>query len=130
MIEEEYADVLQNIEATIVEFHRGHPDLLDYDVEAVLDALIADYRAEQGGRAVADRQLPGLRQPLLDDVRWICQWRLGRVQEGPVDVPVRVITVEEMVACLNRLRKSVRRWTKEGGRQGYLRFVRQYVFFN
>lgn len=125
---EQYPDVLQNIEFTIVEFHRGHPDLLDYDVEGVMDALISDLKAEQRGQPVPERRLPGLRQMLIEHLREVCEWRLGRAsllaEDGP---PSRIITADEMVACLNRIRKSVRKWTKEGGRQGYLRFIRQYV---
>ena len=30
-------------------------------------------------------------------------------------------------ACLKRIRKSVQRWNKEGGRQGYLTFVGRFV---
>jgi hypothetical protein len=33
------------------------------------------------------------------------------------------ITLDEMIACLKRVRRSVKRWTKEGGRRGYLDFV-------
>lgn len=34
---------------------------------------------------------------------------------------------EEIVACLKRIRKSVGRWNKRGGRQGCLTFIQQYI---
>jgi hypothetical protein len=29
----------------------------------------------------------------------------------------------ELVPCFKRIRKSIRRWTKVGGRQGYLTYI-------
>jgi hypothetical protein len=36
-------------------------------------------------------------------------------------------TVEEMIACLKFIRRSIERWNKRGGQRGYLDFVSQYV---
>ena len=36
-------------------------------------------------------------------------------------------TPEEILACLKRVRTSVKRWHKSGGRRGYLDFVSQYI---
>ena len=62
----------------------------------------------------------------------MCDWRLGR--EGLVtadeseDVPQpEPVTLDVIVACLKRIRKSVQRWNKEGGCQGYLTFVGRFV---
>ena len=63
----------------------------------------------------------------------MCEWRLGREEfrlggwmrsDGPQPEPV---TLDVIVACLKRIRKSVQRWNKEGGRQGYLTFVGRFV---
>jgi hypothetical protein len=124
-VEEEYPDVLQNIEAAIVGVHRRHPEMLDYDVDGALEALIAHYTAEQRGRTVRDPVLHGVREEVFKAVREVCEWRLGR---DPSDPGVGAIGVDVIVACLKRLRTSVQRWTREGGRVGYLRFIRQYVF--
>mgnify|MGYP001600389697 CR=1 FL=1 len=37
--EDEYMDVLQNIEMAIVSVYRKHRDLVDYDVDKVLNLL-------------------------------------------------------------------------------------------
>ncbi|HEX6750754.1 MAG TPA: hypothetical protein VF092_25935 [Longimicrobium sp.] len=124
---EQYEDVLQNIEAAIVSVHRRNPALLDYDVDGALEALVGDYSAELRGRTPPERQLTDLRGDVYHAIRAICEWRLGRDAEGMPSVVDGAKTAEEIVSCLKRIQKSVRRWTKEGGRQGYLRFVSQYV---
>ena len=124
---EQYEDVLQNIEAAILSVHRRNPALLDYDVEGALEALVGAYTTELRGRTPPERQLSDLRGDVYRAVRPICEWRLGREAEGMPAVADGAKTVEEIVACLKRIQKSVRRWTREGGRQGYLRFVGQYL---
>jgi hypothetical protein len=126
--ETKYEDVLQNIEATIVEVHREHPDLLDYDVDAALEALMSRYGAEAQGRAPREHTLHGLRGEVYDAVLTICEWRIGReALHGHQATDDERKTAEEIAACLRRIRKSVKRWTKEYGRQGYLRFVAGFI---
>lgn len=130
--EEEYQDVLQNIEFAIVNTYHQQPDLVDYDVETVLSALIRTYQAEQSGREVSLRPLNELRQELHDAVKLMCDWRLGRAEltreDQPADLPEpRTVTLDEIIACLKRIRKSVQKWTRQGGRQGYLTFVEQFI---
>lgn len=47
--EDEYLDVLQNIEAAIVDAYRNDGELTDYDVDKVLNAVYLEYRAEAQG---------------------------------------------------------------------------------
>jgi len=130
--EEEYQDVLQNIEFAIVNTYHQLPDMVDYDVETVLSALIRTYQAEQSGRPVTIRPLNELRQELHDRVKLMCDWRLGRAEltreDQSKNLPTpRTVTLDEIIACLKRIRKSVQRWTKQGGRQGYLTFIDQFI---
>lgn len=59
----------------------------------------------------------------------MCEWRLGwhtleAEQDGrAVGVTPEPLTLDEIMACLKRLRKSVDLWNKQGGRQGYLSFI-------
>lgn len=126
--EDEYLDVLQNIEFGIVTVHERVPELLDYDVDAALSALIARYKAEQGGRVPPPIELPGRRQQVYDEVAKVCEWRLGRGQlaDGPAEEPTPK-TVDEILACLRRIKRSVARLNRQRGRQGYLSFIRAYV---
>lgn len=37
------------------------------------------------------------------------------------------VALDEIIACLKRVRKSINLWTREGGRRRYLTFVSQFV---
>jgi len=37
------------------------------------------------------------------------------------------MSLDEIIQCLKRILKSVEKWNKHEGIQGYLRFVSQYV---
>ena len=131
-IEEEYEDVLQNIEFAIVSEYRQHSELLDYEVEKALNALIVAYQAEQQHRASGRVAFTPLVQQVYERVRSVCEWRLGRdklfVVESGAEMPQpSPLSLDEVVACLKRIRKSVQKWTEREGRQGYLRFVNQYI---
>jgi hypothetical protein len=129
--EEQYADVLQNIEFAIVETDRRLPGTLDYHVDAALEAAISVYTAEQLGRTPREVVLEGHRREMYDAVRKMCEWRLGRGrlddEEGEASGPPTPSGVDEIAACLKRVRKSVQRWNKQGGRRGYLQFVSRYL---
>jgi len=129
-IEEERQDVLQNIEFAVARLYRLNPAMSDYAVLRTYESLVHLYSAEANGRSAKAVTAEGVEADLLQDVKRMCEWRLGRVPlsktEGeaqacePLDVPT-------LVLCLKRLVKSVNRWTKHGGRQGYLNFMTTFV---
>ena len=131
--EERYQDVLQNIEFGVTQVYRNHPEMTDCEALAAIEALLRTYRAEAKGRQVAPPSLDPLAGEVYDFVESMCEWRLGR--EMPfskkrgelMDLPVGSITLDEIMACLKRVRKSINRWNRRGGRQGYLTFVSQFV---
>lgn len=130
--EPEYQDVLQNIEFAIVSVYREHPGLLDYGVDSALNALIVVYQAEQKHRVSRPTVLSPLAQDVFTRVHAMCEWRLGREaftsDEPGAEIPhPSPVSLEEIVACLKRVRKSVRTWTQEEGQQGYLRFVSRFI---
>jgi hypothetical protein len=131
-VEDEYTDVLQNIEFGVVKAYERCPGLSDYDVMHVLEALVDAYRGEKVGRPPRPKNLSEREQQLLRSMRGMCEWRLGR---GPMSdqifertgEPIRPKTIDEIVLCLKRILKSVERWNSVGGRQGYLNFIVRYV---
>jgi hypothetical protein len=130
--EERYEDILQNIEFGIVQVYHSHPEMTDWEVLTAVEALIRAYNAEAKGRQATPASLVPLAQEVYESVKMMCEWRLGREtpfrDEGePVDIPVEPISLDEIVACLKRVRKSINRWTRTGGRQGYLTFVSQFI---
>ena len=125
--EDKYLDVLQNIEMTIVSVYREHDDLLDYDVDKVLNLLWKEYRNEQINKTTPMPILNANAQLVYNQVRAMCEWRLGRTEmtgtKGAVRLKLKPISVDEIMECLKRIRKSVDLWNKQGGRQGYLYFI-------
>lgn len=131
--EERYEDVLQNIEFGVVQVYGEHPEMTDWEALRAIEALIRAYQAETRGRQTTSPNLDPLAQEVYDSVEAMCEWRLGREmlfqdEEGePVEIPLEPITLNEIIACLKRVRKSINRWNRRGGRQGYLTFVSQFI---
>jgi len=131
-VEEEHLDILQNIEFAIMSVYRENPLLVDFDVEAAINALISLYHTQSQNHEPRPVSLNERATLVYERVEAMCEWRLGREEllsadmreRGPRPEPV---TLDVIVACLKRIRKSVQRWNKEGGRQGYLTFVGRFV---
>jgi len=125
--EDEYLDVLQNIEMGIVSVYREHNDLLDYDVDKVLNLLWTEYRNEKQGKVLPAPTLSENAQRVYERVKDMCEFRLGRSNNIKTRVPFRAkptpLSIDEIMDCLKRIRKSVDLWNKQGGRQGYLYFI-------
>jgi hypothetical protein len=125
--EDKYLDVLQNIEMAIVGVYRNNRQLLDYDVDRILELLWTEYRNEVSGKKIAMPALNENAQMIYDRVRQVCEWRLGRSNDiktkGWLQAKPEPISVDEIMDCLKRIRKSVKLWNREGGRQGYLYFI-------
>jgi hypothetical protein len=127
-VEDEYTDVLQNLEWAIVNEFRQDRSILDLDARDAANALARHYAAEAESRGAPRAALSDRATRIFEATRPICEWRLGRVPEpdgGPFTVTP--LTAEELVMCLKRIRKSIDFWTKEGGRQGYLNYVSEFV---
>ncbi|NOH02929.1 MAG: hypothetical protein HND47_13695 [Chloroflexi bacterium] len=129
--EDEYLDVLQNIEAAIVDAYRNDGELTDYDVDKVLNAVYLEYRAEAQGKTPSSVNLNERTQQVYKRVKTMCEWRLGRtaleIEDGSGRVAPLPKSLEEIMACLKRIRKSVEFWSKEGGRRGYLEFINENI---
>lgn len=128
-VEEEYSDILQNMEWSILTVYISKPDLTDYQVDSALEALGRNYAREgRGGQPALPKN--ELAKEVYDAVRQTCEWRLGREQvvndEGQ-PMSVEPVTLDVILACLKRLRKSVNYWNKEAGTQGYLHYIQQFI---
>jgi len=129
-VEEEHNDILMSIESAIVAIYRSHPELADYQVDSALEALIKTYHGEATGKKPASPSSP-LSAAIYVSVYSTCNFRLGREalyrDEQPIVLDIEPVSVDVILLCLKRIRKSVRLWTKEGGRQGYLNYVSQFI---
>lgn len=131
-IEEEHPDVLQNIEFVVAQHYRDHPDTTDYGVARVYEALLDAYAAENIGREPRPWTPTEGEEALFGRTKEMCDWWLGRnphlfSDSGTPTPPPRELDPDTLRLCLKRLRKSVQKWTKRAGRQGYLTFIEQFM---
>jgi hypothetical protein len=131
-VDEQYLDVLQNIEFAIVSTYRRLPGMTDQDVLRVLEVLIGRYKAEQERRAPREVTLSDIEQRLLGNVHSMCEWRLGRSEqmessEDLSEEPLDPLTLDEILLCLKKILHSARGWNERRGHQGYLSFIVKYV---
>ncbi|GAB6272636.1 MAG: hypothetical protein STSR0003_24830 [Smithella sp.] len=123
---EKYQDVLQNIEFAIVSIYRENLEMTDYAVMRSLEAIINHYSAEKTGKRPRNYSLDEIEKEIFRQVQSVCEWRLGR--PSSFGMPgITPISLDEIIQCLKRILKSVEKWNKHEGIQGYLRFVSQYV---
>jgi lysyl-tRNA synthetase class II len=129
---DEHLDVLQNLEFAIVTTYKQRPEMTDYDVMRIMETLIDGYQAETIGRPPRYTPVTDVEIDLRDNLRRMCEWRLGRIQLVK-DERMKELektdpkTLDEIVACLKKLHNSARKWNKSGGRRGYLDFVVKHI---
>jgi len=129
---EEYMDVLQNIEFALVDAYDRNPNLTDTGAMYAVETLIKVYIGELRGRDVALPQFKPEERDAYDAAKAMCDLRLGRTsmedEKGKkVGVEGEPLTLEEIIACLKRILKSINTWYKRGGRRGYYEFIRQFI---
>lgn len=132
-LEDEFMDVLHNIETALVSVYREDEEMTDYEAEKAINGLIRFYTAEQRKRDASDLDLSGPAEEAFDQVKMMCEWRLGRenflrAESGePVDLGIEPIALSDLLACLKRVRRSIQKWNRDFGRRGYYDFVNQFL---
>jgi len=122
--EGQYLDVLQNIECALLSLVKDHPELSDHDMLRTTEQALTHYKSQQRGNpAIAQSKLTDIHQDIFERVLSICEWRLGRLPPPNKETVCSPITIEELLLCLKRIEKSIKFWTKQGGRKGYINFV-------
>ena len=128
MFDDRNLDVLQNIEFGIIQVYRANPALLDIDAKDAVDALVRHYHAEEEQRTPPVMNLSERAQWVFSSVQRCCEWRLGRSPfPGETAGFEAGMPVAELVKCLRQIQKSIPRWSKQGGRKGYLDFVKEHL---
>jgi hypothetical protein len=106
--------------------------MTDWDALTAVEALLRTYQAEMKGRQRKPPALTPLTQQTYESTRAVCELRLGREtlvdeDDRPVELEIQPLSLDEIIACLKRIRKSINLWTREGGRQGYLTYVSRFI---
>ncbi len=126
--EDKYLDVLQNIECGLLSMVEDHPALCDYDMLRVIEHAQAHYKSQQkagSSSQVIECRLAGIQRQIFERVKTMCDWRLGKRPFSPdQELSCSPISLEELLLCLKRIEKSIMFWTKQGGRKGYIAFVK------
>ncbi len=130
--EEKYNDTLRSMELTLVRQYRQMENLVDWEVKTAVNNLIRHYTAEARRRQPPNLTQDALTQLVFDRLRTTCEGWLGReaiVDEsgGVVTLSEHALKVDEVIACLKRIRRSIDMWQKEGGRRGYFEFIDQFL---
>ena len=74
-IEEEYEDIIQNLEESIVMCYLSHPDLIDAEVETAMDWLVKLYSAQAQGKTSSYQEPTGVSAEVANSVQQMCEWR-------------------------------------------------------
>ena len=122
-VHEQFEPQLKAIETVVMDFYKAHPDLTDAVVDGVYEELSRRYRAEATSFDFKPGRLDGLREDLHAALLPVTESLCGR---PAAPSGLAAISAEDLRQCLNRLRKSVALWTKEMGRQGYLKFLSRH----
>lgn len=125
-VEEQYEDVLQNIESTFVREYRSSPAFKDFEVDFTLDALISYYRREAAGIPQKPVVLNETRMRMFENVKAVLEHRQIMAAESDRPFSEGDKPVEVYLLCFSRIKKSVKFWSKNGNR-AYLNFVSKFV---
>jgi len=121
--EKKYIDVLFYIETGLLSSVKEDPLLCDHDILRVTECAISHYKSVQRGQEIASNKLTGVHREIFGRLLFMCEWRLGRLSSPPQEIPCDPITIEELLQCFKRVEKSIKFWTKQGGRKGYVNFA-------
>lgn len=132
-VEEEFLDVLQNIESMIIKVYRERDkSFSDHSVSRAFEAAIDEMVAIKIKREPRDFNLNEAEEDILKGILSICHFRLGRVKltdenNEVVGIKFEPNTPQELIDCLKKLQNSLKFWNKEFGRHGYLNNISKFV---
>ncbi len=129
---DKFFDVLQNIEFAIFGVYEDEATLLDLEVIDALDGLVRRYGAEEQNHTPPALRLSERAKHVYLVVEQVCEWRLGRASlsedQNEPSIPMEErYSVADILLCLKRIRKSVKLWNEQGGRQGYLDYISKFL---
>jgi hypothetical protein len=108
---DKYTAQLLALETPIAHTYDRHPDLTDHQVDEVVNNLVRVY---SGKRPIAR----------LNEAQTALYESLKTAGDGQLTAD---FTSETLLGCLKLIRHSIQFWTKEGGRQGYLEYMSQFI---
>ncbi len=131
-IEEEFENVMLNIEIQVVSISNKAPNLSDFGVDKVYNAFLSRYKALLRGREAKAVSFDSPENDLYLLIKGMCDFFTGDSEtwgDGDflIELEAEKVSYEKMVAIFKRLRKSVKMWTKRGGSKGYIYYISQFI---
>jgi hypothetical protein len=129
-----YSDLLQNLEWVIVRHFRAHPELQDWNINKVLEAIERFHKAKRDGKVEPNLKLNAVEIVLFQDLQQVNAWFLGQsphpkaVLAGNNSLPLPAmipVGLDIVILCVERLMRSIKTW-RDYGVRGYLNFVDGY----
>ena len=128
-----YADSLLHLENAIYQIAYPRTDISDGQIELALERLIRHYQTEADGREPRPTRLGAGSQQVFAVTMVTAELLLGHAEatiaetgETPA-IGNESINHAELIACLKRIRKSVRFWSRQGGRRGYVSYIHDFL---
>mgnify|MGYP001083488105 CR=1 FL=1 len=128
-----YVGILLHLENAIHEIAYANKEISDGQIELALERLIRHFQTEAGGREPRPTRLGAGSQQVFDGTMIAAELLLGHAEASvaetrePLAIGNESISHGELIACLKRLRKSVRFWSRQGGRRGYVSYIHNFL---
>jgi len=127
------ADILLHLENAIHQVAYPNTEISDGQIELALERLIRHYQTEAAGREPRPTRLGAGCRQVFDMTMVIAELLLGHAEATIVETGEALgmgnesISHAELIACLKRIRKSVRFWNRQGGRRGYVTYIHDFL---
>jgi hypothetical protein len=121
---------LRELECAVIEVWRRHPEMSDHVVMRAYEAAYQWHRALSRGHEPKPANATGLDAQAMEAVRAAAQKLVTTgptPEKGNPHGDTAAVKLEVLVGYLRELQRSVERHTSQGGRQGYLSFVRAFL---
>jgi hypothetical protein len=118
------------LESLINSVAREDGSLLDLHVLDALEATRRSFGAELDGRTFQPARMDPRVHFLFFGLRAVGNLLVGHPApdlENQMREPPEPISVDTLIKLLRRLEKSVKIWSEQGGRQGYLEYIASFL---
>jgi hypothetical protein len=133
MPSDKHLSLMQSLELNLTNYYNEQPQLIDFDVSDAFNALVRHYKAKLENRSFTPN-LKGRSKEVFEMLQAIgdafVSSGLYPGEDNPDSLALKDMesyTLEDVLSCFKRLQSSLKLWTKEGGRQGYLNYISQFV---